>query len=369
MKKQLIFTKLFDTGGSNASMRALVKVFGAENVLLIVEDINSTSFANDIDSTGKLQTKVVKNLHGYAHLEYRLISNIKESLKIFWSLIRIMLLCLRFKSSTITVSAVEPEKFLYFFWLPFIKVNYLLHTVPGKKYTAFTSFTCNSRLGKRKKLVVVSDFMKNTIVKEWDIRKSGEFIKVIYNCADQALTTEPNPGTIRKIVTIGRLDDNKNPDTWLKVARTITASYQDVSFIWIGNGENLEGYQHLASKLKNIEFIGYHAKTENWLKQAFIYYQPSKMESHGIAVVEAMAWGLPCIVSDRGGLPESVSTGYNGLLIEPLNFEDHIKAIELLLNNKETTAEMGQNSKKRYNERYAFEIFKEKIQRLYHINI
>ncbi|AZI25852.1 glycosyltransferase [Pedobacter sp. G11] len=372
MKKHLIFTKLFDTGGSNSSLRSLVKVLGAENVLLIVEDSNEISFIDDIDPSGRLQTKVFKNLHGYAHLEYRLISNVKEFLKILWSLIRVIFLCARWRTSTITVSSVEPEKFLYFFWLPFLRVNYTLHTVPERKYTAFTSSTCNFRLGNQKKIIVVSHFMKNTIIKAWDIKKQREqSIIVIYNCIDKLpviKTPYYNKERNRTVVSVGRLDNNKNPDTWLKVAQTITAKHQNISFIWIGNGDGQNTYTNRSKNQEDIKFIGFQAYPENWLKEAFIYYQPSKMESHGIAVVEAMSWGLPCIVSNRGGLSESVTNQYNGFLVEPLDVDSHIIAIEELLQDNGKATEMGDNSKKRFNELYTYPIFKEKIQALYAIN-
>lgn len=371
MKKQLIFTKLFDTGGSNASLRSLVKVIGAENALLIVEDSHEISFINDIDPSGRLQTKVFKNLHGYAHLEYRFISNVKEFLKILWSLIRVIFLCTRWKTSTITVSAVEPEKYLYFFWLPFIRVNYILHTVPGKRYTAFTSSTCNLRLGNRRKLIVVSHFMKNTIIKAWGIKlRCQQFVMVIYNCIDKTpvIKTPNYEGRNRTVVTVGRLDDNKNPNIWLKVAEAVTAKHQNISFIWIGNGDDQNTYIERTKNHEAIKFIGFQAQPENWLKEAFIYYQPSKMESHGIAVVEAMSWGLPCIVSNRGGLSESVTNQYNGFLVDPLDCDSHILAIEELLQDNGKVAQMGENSKKRFNELYTYQIFERKIQALYNIN-
>lgn len=66
-----------------------------------------------------------------------------------------------------------------------------------------------------------------------------------------------------------------------------------------------------------VEFTGSlpHAEVPARLRQFDVYAAPSRHESFGVAVVEAMACGLPVVVSDAGGLPEVVADGVNGLVV------------------------------------------------------
>lgn len=66
-----------------------------------------------------------------------------------------------------------------------------------------------------------------------------------------------------------------------------------------------------------VEFIGPvdHAEVPAQLRLLDIYVAPSRHESFGVAVIEAMACGLPVVVSDAGGLPEVVQAGVSGLVV------------------------------------------------------
>ena len=184
MKKHIIITKLFEFGGSNAHLKTLISYFGKENVILILEDKNQLLFLKNIDVRNDVKVEVKPGLHRFAHLNYSsTLSNIKEFLYVLNSILSMLFISIKYRFADITICVVEPEKYLYLFWLPFIKVVYILHTTPGKKYTSFTSFTCNNTLGKRKKIITVSNANRNLICQNWSISsKKKPFVYVIYNC-------------------------------------------------------------------------------------------------------------------------------------------------------------------------------------------
>lgn len=370
MKKHIVIAKLFDTGGSNAHLKLLVKYFGADNVILILENEHQKLYLDHIFPDHSLKTKVIKKLHGYAHLRYRFTTNIKECLQIIGSILTILLLSAKYKFADVTISSVESEKYLYLLWLPFVKTTYILHTEPTKFYTPFTPFTCNSRLSSKKQLVAVSHYMKKAICQQWDINYSKQsFVMVIHNSLPEDWAISPplpyHHNKQKIILTIGRVDANKNPKIWLQVARNITAKYLDVSFIWLGNGPGLDDFTQQTAAGDNITFVGLVTDPLPYLKKAYLYYQPSLNESHGIAVLEAMYNGLPCVVSNAGGLPESVNNNDNGSLVDSLNVQEHVLKISQLLNNTGQRDLYGQNSSKRYQEVFSYNAFKIKMDAIY----
>ncbi|WP_017256974.1 glycosyltransferase family 4 protein [Pedobacter arcticus] len=72
-----------------------------------------------------------------------------------------------------------------------------------------------------------------------------------------------------------------------------------------------------------------------------ILFHPSKSESFGYTLVEAMSFGLPVVAFNAGGIPEVVSNGVSGILIDPYNINKMADAIVYLINNKEERERMG----------------------------
>jgi glycosyltransferase involved in cell wall biosynthesis len=88
----------------------------------------------------------------------------------------------------------------------------------------------------------------------------------------------------------------------------------------VGGGPQRAELEALAWQLgvaQQVEFIGpvRHDEVPAQLREFDVYAAPSRQESFGVAVVEAMACGLPVVVSDAGGLPDVVQHEVNGLVV------------------------------------------------------
>jgi glycosyltransferase involved in cell wall biosynthesis/predicted O-methyltransferase YrrM len=79
-------------------------------------------------------------------------------------------------------------------------------------------------------------------------------------------------------------------------------------------------------------------------------------EALGRTAVEAMAAGLPVIASRIGGLPFTVADGATGLLCEPGDAKDLARKLEMLLDDPELRARMGQAGRRRFEEHYAWPV-------------
>ncbi|MDB5120204.1 MAG: hypothetical protein JWN56_1422 [Sphingobacteriales bacterium] len=371
MRKHIVITKLFDSGGSNAHFKTLVKYFEKETVILILEDKRELERLHSIVNGILYKTLILENLHGYAHLRYLFSTNLKELFFIVKSILSILLISIRHGFADVTVSAVEPEKHLYFLWIPFIKVNYILHTEPAQLFTPFTTLTCKINLGRNTRLITVSNDMKKAIIGKWKIIDTKHrFIDVIYNCVtEEDFVTDLSPHSPslgnKTIVTMGHVDQRKNPFLWLKVAKAVLKQRQNIDFIWLGNGPYLDHFINATNNYENIHFLGLVTNRQPFLNECSIYYQPSLIEPQGIAVLEAMYHGKACVVANVGGLPESVLNNFNGILVNPNNLKENVDSIINLLDNDKLRLGYGSNSSKRYQDMFTYNSFKSKMNAVY----
>lgn len=110
----------------------------------------------------------------------------------------------------------------------------------------------------------------------------------------------------------------------------------DTRLLIVGDGperEALAAQAHALGIDERVRWVGAvpHAEVPDWLRQLDVYVAPSRRESFGVAVAEAMACGVPVVVSDAGGLPEVVESGTSGLVVAVADVQALADAIERLL--------------------------------------
>lgn len=128
----------------------------------------------------------------------------------------------------------------------------------------------------------------------------------------------------------------------------------------VGGGEDRDSLEQLADSLgitDVTEFAGAvpYASVPNYLNMLDIYVAASRLESFGVAILEASACSLPVIVSDVGGLPEVVADGVTGIIIPKDNHHALAKAIEKLVINEDFRRKMGQAGLQRVIDHYTWE--------------
>ena len=88
----------------------------------------------------------------------------------------------------------------------------------------------------------------------------------------------------------------------------------------LGDGPDRAEYEELTEKLEikaNVRFRGYRLDKDAFLDRAHIFCYPSVwQEAFGISVIEAMQKGLVCVASAVGGIPEIITDGQDGYLVE-----------------------------------------------------
>lgn len=191
-------------------------------------------------------------------------------------------------------------------------------------------------------------------------------IEVVYNSC--VIAACRNESALPIILTAGHMVAYKNPELWLKVARMVLQDCPDSRFVWLGDGELLETIRNKIKGMSledRILLPGYESDPSTWYAQAHIYFQPSLRESHGIAVLEAMAHGLPCVVANTGGLPESVVDGETGYVCHPTDPAGFAERVTELLGDPDLRERMGTDGRKRVARCFSEEIQEQKIMAIY----
>ena len=192
-------------------------------------------------------------------------------------------------------------------------------------------------------------------------------IKVIHNSyhgTDTISTPESN-----YILTMGHFNSYKNPVVWFETAILVLKKCPDTKFIWLGEGDLIKEYKAKIQELGLSESLileGYRSNISDYLQKTFVYFHPSLLESHGIAVIEAMAHGVPCVSSNAGGLKESIIDGETGYLFDPNDTQSFAEKIIYLLENADERDRLSINAVKHVKENFSDEKFESEFMDIYY---
>ena len=131
----------------------------------------------------------------------------------------------------------------------------------------------------------------------------------------------------------------------------------DIAFVMAGDGPQLDATRMLARDKglsTRFEFPGRlsHDNAPAYLRTLDIFVNCSRVESFGVVICEASATGLPVIVTDIGGVRETVREGETGLLIPPDDPQALADAIRKLADDADLRRQMGQAGRAFVQEHY-----------------
>lgn len=155
------------------------------------------------------------------------------------------------------------------------------------------------------------------------------------------------------ILIVSRLVRHKGIHHLIKAYKEIKT---DKKLVIVGEGAYTDDYvqeiKNLSNENKNIIFTGKQSGKVlgELFSNAYLFVQPSEYEGLSIALLEAMSYALPVIISD---IPENLESAQNnGLKFENKNYLDLKKQLVYAINNKEEIKKMGRNSRERVTREY-----------------
>lgn len=125
------------------------------------------------------------------------------------------------------------------------------------------------------------------------------------------------------LASVGECIKRKNHEAAIRAFAR--AKIQNAYYIIIGDGQLLEYLKSLTKELKvedKVIFLGYRSDANEILKCVDLYVFPSFQEGLSVALLEAMASGLPIIASDIRGNRDCIVDGRGGYLFDPNNIDE-----------------------------------------------
>jgi glycosyltransferase involved in cell wall biosynthesis len=195
------------------------------------------------------------------------------------------------------------------------------------------------------RVIAVSRHLRMQLIDRYhaDARK----VRVIYNAVRPSERLEHIDPTARVVLYVGRLAAMKGVDTFLKAAARVVSVVPDVLFVVAGEGPEYPRLVALAARLgigERVMFLGKVSEEEReiLLAGASIFVLPSVVEPFGIAALEAMAAGVPTIISRTSGVAEISSSTFR---VDFWDVEEFASRIAELLEYPTLRATMGEQGR------------------------
>lgn len=186
-----------------------------------------------------------------------------------------------------------------------------------------------------------------------------ESIAVVANGLDPAAFSErESPDRVRTITTVANLRPEKNHETLIAAAATLMRDYPHLRFRIVGDGPRrpqLESLVRQRGLTSAFEFLGHRDDVPALLATSDVFVLPSRSEAFPNGAMEAMAAGLPVVVSAVGGLLDLVDDGRTGLLVPPSEPDTLANTLRALIENPARAHALGCAARREVRRRYSFD--------------
>ena len=169
------------------------------------------------------------------------------------------------------------------------------------------------------------------------------------------------------IVTVAEFIKRKNYDTMLKSIKELKDRGIKVKYLICGRGKEEENIKKLVNQLNiedEVKLLGYRKDINRILSCADVFYLASFQEGLTLSVIEAMSFGLPCVVSNIRGNRDLIVEDKGGFVAEPKDYQGFATKLEQLLTNKDLRDEMGKFNIEQ-SKQYTVEKVKEQLEKIY----
>ena len=213
--------------------------------------------------------------------------------------------------------------------------------------------------------IAVSHEVKQALLGE--IGSIGDRITVIFNSVDiRRYHLNADKKNVREdlgidqqatiISVVATFKVQKGHRFLIEAASSLVKRFPDLQILLIGDGElrnELENQTKDLGLVNHIQFLGTRHDIPKLLAASDMFVLPSLWEGLPMALVEAMASGLPIVATDVSGSKQAILPGKTGILVPPGNVEDLENAIIHLLKNPEIGKQMGAAARLRADEEFS----------------
>lgn len=196
------------------------------------------------------------------------------------------------------------------------------------------------------------------------VRRVGIFepsrIEVIHNGIDVTRYERPRAAGedtdvgVFLVGTVGHLAPIKGHDVFLRAAALIAARRNDVNFLIVGEDKSPRGEYRVALERLEAELgLGGRVTLSGWrddvadvLSSLTLFVSAARSEPFGLAIIEAMAAGLPVVATASEGAVEIIADGVSGTLVPADDAPALARAVNGLLDDPAERARLGRNARR-----------------------
>jgi len=215
------------------------------------------------------------------------------------------------------------------------------------------------------KVVCVSRSVKDYLITIGELQPEKGM--VIYNPVRTPKVLLGKRAEVFTIVSVGRLEKVKNQQLLIKALSAL--KNKQIQVILVGDGRERTALEQLIRETgltERVRITGFSSEPERYLAQAHLFVLPSLSEGFGIAAVEAMQQGIPCLCSEVGGIPEFITDGETGWLFNPEDEAAFTRKLEQIISlPEERLIAVGANGKAFVSNRFTPEHYVMNLEQLY----
>ena len=139
----------------------------------------------------------------------------------------------------------------------------------------------------------------------------------------------------------------KRIDIFLKVIQRIKKTHPHIQAVMSGGNRRKQIYEKMKSKVgleNNVGFPGQVKDVDSYFYKSKIFLLTSQAEGLPMALIEAMSFGLPCVVPDVGNIADIIQSGYKGFLVKTLDVQEFTSRCLQLLEDEKLYERMSKNA-------------------------
>ncbi len=140
------------------------------------------------------------------------------------------------------------------------------------------------------------------------------------------------------MLCVGEFSERKNQTQLIEAFRILSEKHKNIILVFAGNGKMFDKCVNKAKKYElygKIKFMGQVDDINRLYRSCNLLLSASKMEGLPFNVMEALACGLPAVVSDIKGHRDLIKNNENGFLFEKDDISELVRVIDGLISNKE----------------------------------
>jgi glycosyltransferase involved in cell wall biosynthesis len=181
------------------------------------------------------------------------------------------------------------------------------------------------------------------------------------------------PNKDRIITYTGRLVTYKGLPLLMRVSERIQREHKNVGFVLVGSGgldmhnceAEIKKYVISNALEASVHFAGEVCNVHEYLQASDIFVLPTEEDAFPLALIEAMACGLPVVSTPVGGIEEIITHRENGLVVETGNFQQLYDALHSLITDTSLSASLGRAAVRTVQNRYSRETIANKYIELF----